>query len=77
MCGEPCAFSACALPFATSERVFLELCSQPRDGHFKGNVCADRVSRNAVCNAACFINVEPRAQPILLSVVISEFKLSR
>lgn len=24
-----------------------------------------------------FINVKPRAQPILLSVVISEFKLSR
>lgn len=77
MCGQACAFSTCALLIATSERVFLELCSQPQDGHFKGNFGAHHVSRNAVCNAVCFINVKHRAQPILLSVVISAFKLSR
>lgn len=77
MCGEPCAFSAFALPFTTSKRVFLEFCFQPWDGHFKRNVSAHHVSRNAVCSAVCFINVKHRAQPILLSAVTGEFKLSR
>lgn len=76
MCGEPCAFSTCALLFTTSKRVFLELYSHPWDSHFKGNVCA-HISRNAVYNVVCFINVKPGTQPILLSVFISEFKLSR